>query len=974
MSNDLVSRDRDDSYSSISPVQFLHGRLEVLIEKADLLPQSGCAKAFKSLPFGKYHPCVSIPKPRCEVLVGNQSLLVTSSKQRSFKPSWRELFSVDVCHEFSSLTFRISDEQDGCDESLFAALGQVKITGENILQQCQTLSGLQGEFPMYDKKAKYGESGEFAGTWAEKRSKKVTRKKRGSITKEYPVLGWLTFKIRLIPVDKIVEKTFRTYAIKLQEVSNGLIRYTNNKVKKVIENYHPCIVPNTYFRGHAGESVTLYQGSNAPGARGNVLPNVEFDNGSIFKVRSCWNDLMDALQEAEQFICLAGWQMESSVVLSATTQLTIGQLLKDKAENGVLVYVMLSEANENLDPDNAKTVEYFQGSGVHCVTASRESLGLGGILSKKEENVFTNNQRIIVMDTKPSNAARLQVKHRKHRNAKVQAIAAFVGGLDISHRCYDDADKGLFKQSRMYQPCVQDQQALLLGMGPRLPWHDVHARVTGAAAVDLLKNFVERWHMQVGTHRVGKLNKSLYWGVAFLKLLNILKDSPGERALPQWFWSETKDQIVGRTETVLNPFSDSGNSTRNNFGYNRQSIDEEDEEDSEDEEVNALQEDLQELYEEDIDRQRAGSWNIDFSTDPHINARRVVQVVRSADKYSARLEKRITVPFVNFKGNLKFDDSYHKAYVHHIRHAKHFIYLETEFLIGSSHFWSTKQGAGAGNLVPAEIVRKICKKIESPQDEFHVYLVLSLFPCGEPGNKYTQAMLYYQRLTLEMMVSQIQFKLISTESSKSVEDYLSIFCLGNREAGETDKGGLNSSGEDESSVVSCLQTNRRFMVLVHSGLLVVDDQVAVIGSASSSEKSLSGLRNTEIGLSFFEADMTSSNTDTPKGQVYAFRTSLWNEHLGVGFIGLALNDPEIIEKPQSKYCIKYVSGRAWENWEIYISQGPARNLKGHLMKYPYTIESEGLVPVVENFPDFPDAPIPGTKQSLSTGVRNYQVV
>jgi phospholipase D1/2 len=33
-------------------------------------------------------------------------------------------------------------------------------------------------------------------------------------------------------------------------------------------------------------------------------------------------------------------------------------------------------------------------------------------------------------------------------------------------------------------------------VGPREPWHDIHSKVEGPIARDVLQNFVERWSMQ----------------------------------------------------------------------------------------------------------------------------------------------------------------------------------------------------------------------------------------------------------------------------------------------------------------------------------------------------------------------------------------------------------------------------------------------------------------------------------------------
>ena len=45
-----------------------------------------------------------------------------------------------------------------------------------------------------------------------------------------------------------------------------------------------------------------------------------------------------------------------------------------------------------------------------------------------------------------------------------------------------------------------------------------------------------------------------------------------------------------------------------------------------------------------------------------------------------------------------------------------------------------------------------------------------------------------------------------------------------------------------------LRDSRRFMVYVHSKLLVADDSVAIVGSANINQRSLAGSRDTELAV------------------------------------------------------------------------------------------------------------------------------
>ncbi len=79
-------------------------------------------------------------------------------------------------------------------------------------------------------------------------------------------------------------------------------------------------------------------------------------------------------------------------------------------------------------------------------------------------------------------------------------MVAFIGGLDITDGRYDTPEFQLWSTVRtvqhrgdFYSKCVP---GVTEATGPRQPWHDCHARVEGAVALDIMANFTERWRMQ----------------------------------------------------------------------------------------------------------------------------------------------------------------------------------------------------------------------------------------------------------------------------------------------------------------------------------------------------------------------------------------------------------------------------------------------------------------------------------------------
>jgi len=79
-------------------------------------------------------------------------------------------------------------------------------------------------------------------------------------------------------------------------------------------------------------------------------------------------------------------------------------------------------------------------------------------------------------------------------------IIAFVGGLDLTYGRWDTPRHPLYRT--LQNEHVSDYLhgwALNCAFGPREPWHDIHSKLEGPVARDVLINFEQRWRRQAKT-------------------------------------------------------------------------------------------------------------------------------------------------------------------------------------------------------------------------------------------------------------------------------------------------------------------------------------------------------------------------------------------------------------------------------------------------------------------------------------------
>ncbi|KAF2323242.1 hypothetical protein GH714_034289 [Hevea brasiliensis] len=262
---------------------------------------------------------------------------------------------------------------------------------------------------------------------------------------------------------------------------------------------------------------------------------------------------------------------------------------------------------------------------------------------------------------------------------------------------------------------------------------------------------------------------------------------------------------------------------------------------------------------------------------------------------------------VSGKDNI-IDRSIQDAYIHAIRRAKNFIYIENQYFLGTSFGWAPDgikpEDINALHVIPKELSLKIVSKIEAGE-RFTVYIVVPMWPEGIPEKGSVQAILDWQRRTMEMMYKDVVQALRAKGIEEDPRNYLTFFCLGNREVKKSGEYEPSERPESDSDYLRA-QEARRFMIYVHAKMMIVDDEYTIIGSANINQRSMDGARDSEIAMGAYQPYHLSTRQPA-RGQVHGFRMALWYEHLGM------LDDAFLI--PESEECVRKVNQIADKYWD-----------------------------------------------------------
>ncbi|KAK9076718.1 hypothetical protein SSX86_005052 [Deinandra increscens subsp. villosa] len=408
-----------------------------------------CVKEANNLPnmdsFNKkFTPLSGTSDPFVTVSVANAVVGRTFVINNSENPLWMQHFNVPVAHHTTEVLFVVKDS----DVVGSQVIGAVGIPAEKLVDSHE----IKGVFPILNASGQPCKPG-----------------------------AMLTLSIKYIPVDQMV--IYRDGVGSDAEFKG---------------------VPGTYFPLRRGGKVTLYQDAHVD----STLPNLKLDRGLKYVQGDCWRDICDAIRQARRLIYITGWSIFHKVQLvrygAKARDSILGDLLKSKSEEGVRVLLLVWDDPTSksffgyktegvMQTHDEETRAFFKNSSVQVLLCPR-SIPKSSWTKKDAETIYSHHQKTVIVD------ADAGIKRR---------IMAFVGGLDLCVGRYDTPEHSLFSTlNTLHKDDYHNPNYTGSTAGcPREPWHDLHCRIEGPAAYDVLQNFEERWLRASKPRGLSKITK-----------------------------------------------------------------------------------------------------------------------------------------------------------------------------------------------------------------------------------------------------------------------------------------------------------------------------------------------------------------------------------------------------------------------------------------------------------------------------------
>lgn len=563
-----------------------------------------------------------------------------------------------------------------------------------------------------------------------------------------------------------------------------------------------------------------------------------------------------AIRQAKSFVMIADWQCDIDVELDQRGVPghpgRLSEIVYQATQRGVHIQFILYDSvwtpvntHDDISQSLLKSMPKGNGTGSIEVLLANPNTGRSQVSFDGDLNVlFSHHQKFVVVD----------------------GSTAFLGGLDLAYGRWDtnafnvviDPARRVINDAYNMQivparPMTASEIALTKAENfpnspkgcppfhasydkkkkvlderfqPRQPWQDVALHIKGPAVYDVFVNFVLRWNSFAGFDT----------------------NTFDKRMAANWF-----KQVKGEDHLVDPLAEGSGSATVQicRSASSKQLLDE----------LKLWGENYRYIHDD---------WRR-----PSITRRQVVQEARQA--------------WVS-----THQTSIKDAMINCIQSAQAMIYIENQFFMSNCGMDAYGARTPSNNSILSEIAGAVARAINAGRP-FHVYIVLPVQPEGPMEDEGVMSQAWWALQGIKQgnnsLINRINAEILKKNmktwnipsmptTNTKVREILELHEMNQEWRKYLTVLNLRNYGRTPTNVIT-------EMIYVHSKLLIVDDAVAVIGSANINDRSLNGNGDTELAAVI--VDQTDAvMTDLGQGvrtitRKFAreLRMNLWRKHLGM---------------------------------------------------------------------------------------------
>ncbi|CAD8061948.1 unnamed protein product [Paramecium sonneborni] len=509
----------------------------------------------------------------------------------------------------------------------------------------------------------------------------------------------------------------------------------------------------------------------------------------------------------------------------------------------------------------------------------------------------------------------LQVFFSHHEKmVLIDQYIGFMGGLDLCFGRWDNQKHLLFEvhpfeqlwpqidfsnsRIRDFVDVKNYQKSLLKENEPRMPWHDIAIQIKGDSVVDLSRHFVQYWNfvMMSKQKRQGLLHSN------DLKMEGFVSTNQSNISNSNLIYTGRTETLIQMKQPILidnrktqeiqiemnptNCFNEQQNELSKS-SYAQQFIQQQQkdyynfqiqenqkikiqEDDDDDKYYYILEGNKQ--YQEKLktkikkEKQNLKEYKNIEGIQAHINLEFFIPHIEINNDQKSCITQLLRSSSTWSTGIKKTERSIENAYLQLIQEAKHFIYIENQFFI------SCTAGSSVKNSVAKALIFRI-KEAHEKQQRFKVIVFLPLLPgfegeIDQSNSTVLKLQLHYEYQTISRGGQSIIESL--KQDGIKPENYIQFFGLRQHEL---------------SPQPNSIPTTE--IIYIHSKLLIIDDEIALIGSANINDRSLLGNRDSEIAIVVQDQIKVDAIMNDQPYQASKFahtlRTALYMEHFDMPY-------------------------------------------------------------------------------------------